>query len=51
MAKIFISHSKKDKELLEDTKEIFKEAEVECVIYDGERGEQWKNIREKIDAF
>ncbi|HEY9247149.1 MAG TPA: hypothetical protein VIO11_09910 [Candidatus Methanoperedens sp.] len=48
MAKIFISHSKQDKELLEDTKEIFKETKVEYVIYDNEKGEQWKNIREYI---
>lgn len=48
MAKIFISHSTKDNKLLEDTKEIFKETKVEPVIYDNEKGEQWKNIREYI---
>lgn len=48
MAKIFISHSKKDKELLEDTKQIFEETKVKYAIYDNEKGEQWKNIREYI---
>lgn len=48
MAKIFISHSRKDEKLLEDTKEIFKETKVVPVIYDNRKGEHWKNIREDI---
>jgi hypothetical protein len=48
MPKIFISHSRKDEKLLEDTKEIFKETKVEHVIYHNGKGEHWRNIREYI---
>ncbi|MDY6894306.1 MAG: hypothetical protein SVO01_02645 [Thermotogota bacterium] len=48
MTKIFLSHSHTDKVLLDDTKSIFEETNVEYVIYEGDKDEDWKNIRKEI---
>ena len=48
MTKIFLSHSHADKDLLRDTKSIFKETNVECVVYEGDEDEDWKKIRKEI---
>ena len=48
MGKIFISHCHADTDLLEDMKGIFKETNVEPIIYTKYSGEDWKKIRKDI---